>query len=98
MGGRWSQLNTPPERKSVGDDLDATFILALGDNIEVAHTYTCCDRGPSFATNPSGCTRELAEDARTGARRNVVAQGIMSKPTTALCACEKHSEKGGIER
>ena len=33
----YSQLNTPPERESVGDDLDATLILALSDNIEVTH-------------------------------------------------------------
>ena len=103
-----SQLNTPPERESVGDDLNATLILALSDNIEVTHTNIGCDCGPSFTTNTSCCTLERArtgtEDARAGARRNVVTQGIMSNPTAALRACEwewqpqatenKHPEEG----
>ena len=75
-GGVNSQLNTPPERESVGDDLDATLILALSDNIEITHTNIGCDRGPSFTTNTSCCTLERAhtgtKDARAGARRNVV--------------------------
>ena len=51
---------------------------------------------------------DVSIDAKAGARRNVVAQGIMSNPTAALRACEwewqpqatenKHTEKGGVER
>ena len=84
----------------------------LSDNIEVTHTNIGCDCGPSFTTNTSCCTLERArtgtEDARAGARRNVVTQGIMSNPTAALRACEwewqpqatenKHPEEGGVER
>ena len=52
-GGVNNQLNTPPERESVGDDLNAPLILALSDNIEVTHTNIGCDCGPSFTTNTS---------------------------------------------
>ena len=69
-GGVNSQLNTPSERESVGDDLDATLILALIDNIEITHRNIGCDHGPSFTTNTSCCTLERdrtgTEDARAG--------------------------------
>ena len=96
QGGIDSKLRAAPERESIGDDLDAAIIEAIGVDVEVAHKNIAGNCSPSLSADTGSSTLEReptgAQDARTGASNAVVTERVDRTAAATSCSVERQGQ------
>ncbi|OLP95780.1 hypothetical protein AK812_SmicGene22018 [Symbiodinium microadriaticum] len=102
QGGIDSKLRAAPERESIGDDLDAAIIEAIGVDVEVAHKNIAGNCSPSLSADTGSSTLEReptgAQDARTGASSAVVTERVDRTAAATSCSVERQGQAKPAEQ
>ena len=102
QGGIDSKLRAAPERGSIGDDLDAAIIEAIGVDVEVAHKNIAGNCSPSLSADTGSSTLEReptgAQDARTGASSAVVTERVDRTAAATSCSVERQGQAKPAEQ